>query len=242
MTRTKLGLLGLCAVVVGMMAMSASATQGATLSWLILNKAKTEATNLKAELATSADSAHMTLDGEVANLKIAVSCTGIALKGAFLEPVEKLTEGFKFVLTGCKVFQSPPLTTEYNCTVKSSGAATGTIESGELKGLLELIGSDVLLRIEPKTGPTGVFKTLRFEGPECVLPELNQLHGTLYLKDCEGFPTIHTLEHLFVSSEPTRLYIGGHSLKQLEVTKFLGSFYIKLAGAHAGLSWAAMDV
>ena len=41
MTRTKLGLMGLCAVVVGLMAMSASSAQAA-LSWLVLNSAGTE--------------------------------------------------------------------------------------------------------------------------------------------------------------------------------------------------------
>src|SRR6476469_3308628 len=242
MIRTKLGLLGLCAVVLGMMAMSAGAAQGATLSWLILNAAKTTATNLKAQLTGKIDSTHLTLDGEVGGLKIAVTCTNFTLKEVFLEPVEKLSEKGKVVFTGCKVYETAPLTKEYKCTVKTAGAAAGTVESNEGKGLLELVEGEVLTRIEPLAGPTGNCATLRFEGAECILPELNQVHGTLFVKDCQGFATTHKLEHLIESAKQTALYVGGHSAKQLEVTKILGSAWISLTGAHAGLEWSGMDV
>jgi len=225
-----------------MMAMSASAAQGATLSWLILNAPKTVATELNATFAVEPESAHMTLDGEVSGLKVAVTCTNLALKGVSLEAGGKLTEGGKVVFTGCKVFKTAPLTEEYKCTVKTTGAAAGTVETNELKGGLALLGGEVLTKVEPKAGSTGNFATLRFEGAECVLPELNQVHGTAYFKDCEGFATTHKLKHLFNSvAEFVALFIGGHSAKQLEVTKILGSFWALLAGAHAGLEWSGMD-
>jgi len=242
MIRTKLGLLGLCAVVLGMMAMSAGAAQGATLSWLILNAAKTESTNLKALLAGKPDTNHLTLDGEVAGLKIAVTCTGFSLKEAFIEPVDKLFEKSRAIFTGCKVFKEAALTEEYKCTVRSPGAAVGTIETNEFKGLLELVEGEVLTKIEPLAGPTGNLVTLLFEGAECVLPEVNQLHGTVYAKDCLGFATTHKVEHLIESAKQTRLYIGGHSAKQLEVTALLGSVWIRLGGTHEGLEWAGRDV
>jgi hypothetical protein len=247
MTRTKLGLLGLCAVVVGMMAMSASAAQGATLSWLILNAAKTVATELSAELAGKIDSTHLTLDGEVAGLKVAITCTAFTLKGVEIVPVGKLNEKGKVVFTGCKVYKTAPLSEEYKCTVKTAGAAAGTVETNEGKGELVLHelaggGKEVLTKITALAGLEGTFATLRFEGAECVLPELNQVHGTLYLKDCQGFATTHKLEHLVEQGPLTSLYIGGHSAKQLEVTKILGSAWIFLAGVvHKGLDWSAMD-
>jgi len=240
MVRIKMGLLGLCAAVVVMMAISASAQ--AALSWLILNAPKTVATELKAALAAKSDSTHLTLDAEVSGLKIAITCTAIQLSGANLEAGGKVTDGFKFVLSGCKVYKQAPLTEPYPCTVKSSGAAAGVIESGELKGELVLVGGEVQIKIEPKTGPTGTFKLIRFEGIECVLPEHNILHGTLFLKDCQGFATTHKLEHLVESGASTALYFGGHSAKQLEITKLLGSFWIRLSGAHANLDWSGMDV
>src|SRR6476469_5341763 len=241
MIRTKLGLLGLCAVVLGMMAISASSAQGATLSWLILNASKTVATELKAELSGKTDSAHLTLDAEVAGLKVALTCTAFTFKGTFLEAGGKVAEGGKMVYTGCKVYKTAPLTEEYKCTVKSSGTAAGTVETNEGKGALALVEGEVQMKIEPTTGPTGNFATLRFEGAECPLPELNQFHGTIYLKDCQGALTKHALEHLVEASASTLLYIGGHSTKQLEVTKMLGSFWLRLVGAHAGLDWAALD-
>jgi hypothetical protein len=241
MLHLKRGLFGLCIVVLGAMAMTASAAQGA-LSWLILNKAKTEATSLKATLVAKTDSTHLTWEGEVAGLKVAVTCTGVTFKGLSLEIGNKITEGGSAVFTGCKVFKTSPLAEEYKCSIHSPGAAIGTSETGQLKGELVLLEGEVQLRIEPIAGPTGNWKTFRFEGSECPLPELNQMHGTIYLKDFQGFATTHKLEHLLeVVVKSTALYVGGHSTKQLEVTKLLGSVWAGLAGAHSGLEWAGMD-
>jgi hypothetical protein len=243
MTRTKLGLLGLFAIVIGMASTFTGAAQGATLSWLILNAAKTTATELKALLVGEKDSEHLTWDFEVAGIKVAKTCTNFELKGANLEAGGKLTEGTKITFTGCKVYKTAPLTEPFECTVRSTGAAVGTVELGEVKGGLALVGAKLLLKVEPKAGPTGSFATVRFEGEKCVLPEVNQVHGTVYLEDCENKATTHLVKHL-LQAEPlnTAMYVGGHSAKQLEVTKILGSVWVMLAGAHAGLSWAAMDV
>src|SRR6476469_5772690 len=143
MIRTKLGLLGLCAVVVGMMAMSAGAAQGA-VSWLVLNAAKTVSTNLKAELTGKVDTEHLELVGEVVGLPIVVTCTNFTLNGVSLEVPDALTTGGKVVFTGCKVYKEKLLKNEYLCTVKSAGAAVGTVESGKGKGLVELVGSEIL--------------------------------------------------------------------------------------------------
>jgi hypothetical protein len=241
MSHVKLGLLGLCAVVVGMMAVSASAAQGATLSWLVLNAAKTSASNLKAELAAKPDTEHVVLSGKVGASPIAVTCTGSTLKEVFIEPVEKLNEGGKAIFTGCKVYKESLLVNLYNCTVKTPGTAAGTVETNGLKGLLELVGGQVLTKIEPAAG--GVFAAIKFEGAECPLLESNQLQGVIYLKDCQNLATTHLAEHL-VESEPvnTKLYFGAHSAEQLTLTKLSGSIFIKLAGAHSNLDWAAMDV
>jgi len=241
MIHAKLGPLGLCAIVLGAVAMSASTAQGALLSWLVLNEAKTTATELKASLGGKIENTHLTLDGEVAGLKIALTCTGFTPAGVELVLGGKLNEVGKVIFTGCKVFKTAPLSEEYKCTVKTTKAPTGTIESNEFKGELVLIADELQARIEPKAGPTGNFSTLRFEGPECVLPELNQLHGTLYLKDGQGLQVTHKLEHLIQPGSSTALYIGGHSAKQLEVTKMLGSAWITLAGVHSGLEWSGMD-
>ena len=241
MIRTKLGLLGLCAVVVGMMAMSAGAAQGA-FSWLILNEAKTVATDLLALVDAKLEGTHASLDGEVAGLKIAVTCTAFTLTNVHLVPGGTLNNTGTVTFTGCKVYEAAPLTKEYKCTVKSPGAAAGTVATtvGNT-GKLVLVEGEVQTQIEPAGGPTGNFATLRFEGAECILPEVNQVHGTLLLKDCLGQATTHVLEHLIESGKSTKLYVGGHSAKQLEVTKILGSAWVFLIKEHEGRLWSGMD-
>lgn len=242
--RTKLGLLGLCAMVVGIMSMSASAAQGATLSWLILNAAGTTATNLKAELKGQKDTEHLELTGVVAGLPVVVTCTNFSLNAIFIEPEEKASGG-KVVFTGCKAYKEKLLVGLYECTVKSVGATeNGKIETEpEAKGLLELIEGSILLKVEPAGGPTGNFAKIKFEGASCPLTELNVVHGVVDFKDCEGFATTHKVKHLVEANETqTKLYIGGHSATQLEKTKLLGSVWIELGAPHAGLAWSAMDV
>jgi hypothetical protein len=231
-------------MVVGIMSMSAGAAQGATLSWLILNSTHTTATELVAKLAGEKDSTHITLDGEIANLPAVVTCTNFALSGVELAANGKLNETGKVVFTGCGVYKTAPLGEQYTkCTVKTTGAAAGTVETNSGKGELVLVGTQLLTKIEPIGGPTGNFVTLRFEGAECTLTELNQVHGTLFLKDCQGFATTHKLKHLVEDAgASTALYVGGHTAKKLENTKLLGSGWIFLTGAHVGLEWSGMDV
>jgi hypothetical protein len=214
------------------------------LKWLVLNAGGTVATELKAELSGKKDSEHLSLLTELAGLSATLTCTNFSLKGVNLETGGTLTEGGKAVFTGCKIYKKGPLTEEYKCTVKTSGAVIGTIETGELKGdlvLHTLAGGETkaLTRIEPKAGPTGSFGAIRLEGAECVLPEINQLRGTLYLEDQSAL--VHKVEHLLQGDQQTALYVGGHSAKQLGISKIDASIWVMLAGAHTGLSWSGMD-
>ncbi len=221
------------------MAMSASSAQAA-LSWLVLNSAKTVATELKAELVGEKDSTHLTLLAELAGLFTMVTCTGLTFKGLFLEAGGKLTEGGKIVLTGCAAYAGPGiLDNQLECVVKGAGDVAGTITSGELKGDLVLAENVVQIKIEPKVA-NGVLKIVRLEG--CDRPDVNQLRGVIYLKDGLGQATTHATKHLFEAGPLTALYIGAHSGKQLTTTKIDGSFWLKLGGTHSGLDWAAMDV
>ena len=240
MVRTKLALLGLCVAMIGTMAMYASTAQGSTLSWLILNSSHTIATELKAELIGKIDSSSIKLDTEVAGLTPLVTCNAFAFTSLFFAAAGQFIAAGAILLSGCVLVNHKE--EKYNCTVKTGGSAVGTIKTGELKGGLVLVGSELLMKLEPTLGPTGNFATMRFEGAECPLPESNQLHGTLYLKDAQGFATKHKLEHLLESASPTALYIGGHSAKQLEITKIQGSIWVLLGGEHKGLEWSAMDV
>ncbi len=242
MTRSKLGLLGLCAVVLGMMAISAASAQAE--DWLVLNAAQTVATlitetsgvvNLLAEVTGELDTEKLTLLTHLVGLAVSVSCTNFTTSGVFLRGSGKLSEGGKVVFTGCSVNVA-------GCTVKSPGQPSGTVASNEGKGeivLHELAGGtkDVLTKIEPKTAG-GPFATLRFEG-ECALPEENKVTGFLFVRDCEGFATTHKVKHLLEQGPLTSLSVGSDTKEHLE-TSIDGSIWVKLVAPHAGLAWAAM--
>lgn len=171
MTSSKLGLLGVCAVVLGVMAIFASSAQ-AGLSWLVLNAAetvntevKTEggAVNLLAAVAGEIESANLTLLTRLVGLAVAVNCTSFSTTNFNLEPEGKFSTG-KFTLTGCTVKENNEPTL---CTVKTSGALNGVIETTNLKS--ELVshnaGEKVLIKIE---GEGGSFGTLRFWRRMCL--------------------------------------------------------------------------
>jgi hypothetical protein len=241
MIRTKLGLLGLCAVVLGMMAMSAGSAQAA-LSWLVLNAGGTTATELKAALVGETDSTDITLLTKLLGKKFAITCTNFELKGVNLELGGTLTTGGKVVFTGCEAYGKNILEEALGCNVKSKGQPVGTIESEAGKGRLELHtlaagGTEVLTKIEPEVGG-GNFAVILTEG--CVLPESNPVKGVLYVKDCLKKATTHELKHLIEQGPLTSLNVGSHTLEHLE-TSIDGSVLIKLGGTHLNLKWSAMD-
>jgi hypothetical protein len=234
MIRSKLGLLGLCAMVVGVMAISASAAQAAG-SWLVGSTEITNSSTLPAELAGEIEGTSATLLTHLVGLKVAVSCTKFTTENISLKGEGKLTEGGKVVFTGCTVTEGGS-----NCTVKSPGALTGTVASAEGKGELVLHeGGVVLTKIQPKSEEAG-FATLRFEG-ECALPESNKVTGVLYVKDCEGKAETFAKKHLIEQGPLTSLTVGKDTAEHLE-TSIDGSAWVFLTGTDAGQEWRAMGV
>src|ERR1700709_1773405 len=240
MIRTKLGLLGLCAVVFGVMAMSATSAQAA-LSWLVLNSAGTEAKELKAELLGEKDTAHISLSTKEVGIKFVVTCTNFALVGVNLEAGGTLSNAGKFKVQGCEAYETAPLTGGLVCHVHSAGQAAGVVLTAAGKGILALHtltggGTEVLTKLEPSVGTT--FATFLTE--KCVVPETNPVNGVLYLKDCEKKALTHEVKHLVEQGPLTSLFVGSDTAEHLE-TSLSGSGWVKLGGAHAGLKFAAMD-
>jgi hypothetical protein len=240
MIRSKLGLLALCAMVLGVMAISASGAQAAK-SWLV---GTTEITSgsLKVEVTGEIDTPEPKLLTHLLGLAVTVTCTNFTTSGIFLAAEAKLAPGGKVVFTGCTVvakdkFGNP----SGNCTVKTAGQATGTIASEKGKGEAVLhTGGVVLTKIEPEVAG-GAFATLLFEGAECLLPASNPVKGVLFVKDCEGFAETLKVKHLIEQGPLTSLVVGAHSVEHLE-TNIDGSAWVKLAGEHAGKETRAMEI
>jgi hypothetical protein len=235
--------MGLCAVIFGVMAMSASSAQAA-LSWLVLNSAGTEAKELKAAVEGKNETLWLLLLTHVVGLKIEINCMKFTLSGVNLEAGGTLTTGGKVRFEECEVWSlkaNGELETLLECKPHSSGLPAGTIDTNKGKGALVLHelaggGKEVLTKIEPEVGTT--FATVLTEG--CALPESNPINGVLYLKDCEGKATVHALEHLIEQGPLTSLFIGKDTAEHLE-TSIDGSAWVFLGGSHVGLKWSAMD-
>jgi hypothetical protein len=246
MTRARVGLLGLCVAVLGLMALAASSASAAP-EWLILDgKAVPQtAAKLPVTVVSEAEKSSFAWLFKLVGINAKVLCTVFTYGGAKLESGGTLTNGGSFTLTGCTV----PMPAGNICTVKSPGSAVGTIVTKELKGALQTSG-EVL--IEPKTGT--VFAELVFEGKECTLPEGAQaLNGVLWLKDCENEAETHLIKHLMNESKVKfrknakgeltlgTLWMGKDTEEHLEISSE-GSWWWFLAGAHANLPWSFMLV
>jgi hypothetical protein len=261
MIRSKLGLLGLCAMVLGVMAISASGAQAAG-SWLVLNSTKTAETkvelvggvvNLPATLSGKVDTPEPKLLTHLLGLTVTVTCKKFTTAGISLSFEGKLSEGGTVVFEECSVIAKDKNgNPSGECTVKTAGQAIGKIVSEEGKGELvlhELAGGakDVLTKIEPKTAG-GAFATLLFapttSESTCLLPASNPVKGVLFVKDCkEGGNGAEefAVEHLIEQGPLTSLFVGSDTVEHLE-TSIDGSAWVFLTGSHNELSWRAMEV
>jgi len=238
MIRSRVGKLGLCAIVLGVMAVSASSAQA--LSWLILNATQTTATELKAALVMETDSTDLTLSTKEVGIRFVVTCTNTEAIGINLEVGGKLTEGGKIKFTGCEAYETAPLTGALSCHIHSAGQPAGTVLTAEGKGELVLHEikageKEVLVKIEPKTGTT----LASFLTEKCVVPETNPVNGKLFLRDCEKAATVHQNRHLIEQGPLTSLFVGADTAEHLE-TSLSGSVWWRLGAAHLGLHFGAM--
>jgi hypothetical protein len=240
MSRSKLGLLGLCTLVLGTMAISTSSAQAA-FSWLIWNTLGENPKDLKATVFGETDNTDLTLLTKLVGLTTSITCSGFKFIGLNIEVGGTLTTGFKVKYTGCEAYEKGVLGTPLKCHVFSLGKENGTIETNALKGALALHtlaggGTEVLVKIEPVEEEALV--TILTE--ECILPEANPLNGVLYIKDCEKKALTNSIKHLIEQGPLTSLYVGADTKEHLE-TNLDGSVRALLLGDHPGYLWAAMD-
>jgi hypothetical protein len=231
MMRSKLGLIGLCVAVLGVMAFSASAAQAETgANWLILTSGGAVKTGgeLHAILSSKTEGFWRLLS-QALGLKLAVLCTAGTLVGVSLEGSGSLTNGGKARLTGCTVDLNGTPSPE--CEVHSPGQPVGTVETTSLKGLMVLTSGKPVIRVEPKEGETIINMNM---GEECPIGENIPVRGPFDYIDCEGAIGIHLVTHLFeMSSGP---WILNKTAEHM--VGFSGSMLFFLEGAHSGLRWS----
>jgi hypothetical protein len=252
MTRTRLGLLGLCAMVFALMAFGATgahAEKGA--KWLILNAKKELKTGaeLHAVVGLQKDTDY-TLHTEILKIKVLFLCQKIEAVNARLQEegiigntvitnAEGLKEG-----RGSQVrfFECVTLlngATSAACVPTDPVGGPGTIFTKLGHALLKLHEGNDIVKILPDTGEEFVaIKTGPATGNECPIGTNVPVIGSLALKDCENLFLTHLKEHLVEPFTPlTKLWTISKTVEH--ESTLLGSAWAFLGGAeHTGLLWA----
>ena len=241
MRLTKLALLGLCALLLGLMAFGTSAAQAEPgNAWVILDKDGTKLLVKKPLLpvlgAEVESGTQVLLLAKVLNgtIKLEIHCSAAQLIEVHLLEEGQLSHG-KAKFTGCVMLINGAPAPE--CEVHSAGSPVGTVETEKIKGLLSLHElkpsgqKDLVILIEPLEGTTFVTFLM---GEECVVGEEMPIEGKLVLKDCELKATEHLITHL-IESEPalTKLTVLDDPNASID-----GSLLVFLTGEHKGLKWA----
>lgn len=248
MARTKLGLLGLCAVVFGLMAFNAVPAQAETgAQWLFAEKG--EGTKLIAFLEASVGLEAETtgvLHTKILSTEVLFLCKKIEAIGAVLKANGGIGEGAKIKFSECETDLGGKPSEACLPTDKVGGP--GTIITAPGHGLIVLkvlkdaegkeIGKDELVSILPDNvegKASEVFATIEM-GKACSIGSKVPVIGKAVLKDCQGMFLTHLVKHLVEvgsKAEGTELWTIS---KTVEHEAFiLGSAFGFLIGAHVGL-------
>jgi hypothetical protein len=253
MTRSKLGLLGFCAVVLGLVAFNtglASAEPGA--NWLILmsNGEVLTGAQLTAALGLSKETT-MVLHSKILGLTVLYECnkieavnTNLLKNGTVAKEfnAEAKPVGFQIKFSECIAIIGGMI--EPNCTPNAGGTQPGVILTNPLHGLLTLHEPKVnekveLLKILPDVGNT--IATIE-SSPSCIIGKKVPIIGKLYLKDCETVACAtstfltHKVTHLVTVGPLTEMWMISETAEH--VMSLLGVARAFLIGAHSGLAWA----
>jgi hypothetical protein len=194
MSRSKLWLLSLCAVLFGAMAFGASAAQAEAGShfWMLNTsgeKIDTGSLHTRIEIKIKLT---VVLHSKILGVAVLFLCTKSEAQNATLEGEGKISSGSKILFSGC--------TTDLNgaanaaCTPKDATTGVeGTILTNNLHSLVILgEGGETLLNVLPDTGET--FANVEM-GSKCPIGTKVPVIGKLALKDSEGKAKEHLVEH-----------------------------------------------
>ncbi len=242
MLRTKLGLkaLGLCALVMGVMAIGTTGVAQASEEhekgpcWGYINPTTHEllcfSKVLEAEPVIAIENNTATLS--IANQTFTFLCTSAAFdEGGQLSAEGKILLG-RLKFKGCVTLIKGVISKAcepFNGTEK--GVILTEKGEGELK-LHELAGGvkDATILIKPDTGEV---LTKIHLGAECSVGEEILVKGEWVLGDCKNESAVHKVTHLLEEFAGLKLLKVG-----VNAATISGSFNVSLGGAHLGYEWA----
>ncbi len=242
MFRARLGLkaLGLCSLVLGLMAFAGTGVAQAEEHetgpcWGYINPStlKLECFSKVLEATPVFEIESKTATLLIANQTFAVLCTGAAFdEGGQLSAKGKILLG-RIKFTGCVILIKGVISKPCE---PFNGVEKGVILTekgeGELK-LHELTATkekDPTILIKPDTGEVLVKIHL---GAECSVGEEINIKGELVLWDCKKESAVHKVTHLLEEFPGLKLIKVGANSATID-----GSINVSLGGAHLGYQWA----
>lgn len=248
MTRTRLGILGLFAVIFGMMAFGAGAAQAETgAAWLLAEKEPNSGliTFLEAAVELEAETTGI-LHSKIGGVAVLFECSKIStvnaklLANGSIGEKEGAVKGSKIKFSGC--ITKLNTVTSAPCVPKAGGTEEGVINTNAGHGLIVLKKltvegkevKDEVVQISPDTGET--FATIEM-GKECSIGTKVPVIGTAFLKDCAGAFLKHQVKHLTeVDGTFSELWVISKTAEH--VASILGSAWAFLGGIHAGFKFS----
>jgi len=236
MTRSRLGLLGLCVVVFGTMAFSATVAQAEVGSkWLFAQRPpQTELVPfLESSLGFEAETTiikHTIISG----VSVLFECKKMVAVNATLKANGSIGNGAKIKYSECITKLNGA--TSAACEPNAGGKEKGVINSQPLHALIvlhELAGGvkDDLIQVLPDSGSTLLVIEM---GEECSIGEKVPIFGKLTFKDCESAFLTHLVKHLMEVGPLTELW----AINLTHPVTVLGSWWVFLTGMHEGMKWS----
>jgi hypothetical protein len=244
MVRSRAGIkaLALCVLVIGLMALSASAAQAEETggSWTFMNGAKLETLpnnqTIGGEIESGTDGTYLTHIG--GNL-VEFLCTSFTVNEGLL--ITGGTALGKLTFHGCTTKINGA--TQAKCEPNAGGVHPGLIETLKLKGTLLLHKSsdgtkDKIFIIEPDTG-SNALAHLEL-GELCSLGENILFGGKFAAIDCKGEAEKHLEKHLLTEFTPlTHLWVISDTVEH--AARIDGRAFEFLTGAtNGGKPWATL--
>jgi hypothetical protein len=236
MIRTRLGLLGLCAVVLGLMAFGTTAAQAEVgAKWLFAQKGGSELfAFLEASIGAEAETTQV-LHSKIAGVAVLWECKKLATVNTKLTANGSISKG-KIKYSECHTFLNGVLSIP--CLPIAGGTQPDVIETLDLHGLIVLheLASGVkddIVKILPVSGE--VFAHIEM-GDNCAIGENVLVLGSATLKDCENLALTHFVKHLVEVGPLTELWTISKTAEHIATV--LGSAWTFLTGAHEGFKWS----
>jgi hypothetical protein len=248
MIRARLKLFGLCAMVLGVMAVFTASAQ-AKPEWMVnganitTNTLAPEVQVKEVEKLGEAGERHLVLLTEILKFKTEILCEGMEFRNIKLQASGTTTEGD---IHFSKCITKLNGVTNASCVPKSKEQEAGLILTEPGKGTIvthilkdkegKEIGKDALVLVKPTNAEERFVTVLMSEA--CPIGEKVPIKGEFFIKDCKGLAETEEVDHLMEEGPLTHLYAITDTAEH--AAKIDGSAIARLVGAHLGLKWSGL--